>query len=150
MVKAARRSLPSKKLPLRLWAEAVAYAVYTLNRTLSSTGKVTPYQTWNGGKPNISHLRIFGSKAFIHIPDSIRRKLDPKGREVTFRGCSESSKGYRVLIPESQKVQISFLMKTTRLKSDMNLLNHQLCLFIHQRHLHKTNRRKMISCQPSV
>jgi hypothetical protein len=106
VVEAARSSLHAKKLPLRLWAEAVAYAVYTLNRTLSSTGKVTPYQTWNGGKPNISHLRIFGSKAFIHIPDSIRRKLDPKGREVTFLGYSETSKGYRVLIPETQKVQI--------------------------------------------
>jgi hypothetical protein len=58
------------------------------------------------GKPNISHLRIFGSKAFIHIPDSIRRKLDPKGREITFLRYSETSKGYRVLIPETQKVQI--------------------------------------------
>jgi transposase InsO family protein len=44
LFEAARSLFHAKKLPLRLWAEAVVYAVYTLNGTLSSTGKVTPYQ----------------------------------------------------------------------------------------------------------
>lgn len=29
-------------------------------------------------KPDVSYLRIFGAKAFVRIPDSMRRKVDPK------------------------------------------------------------------------
>jgi hypothetical protein len=60
-MEAAQNSQHAKRLPMRLWKEAVAFAVFTLNRTLSSNEKVKPYQTWNGGKHNISHLRFFAS-----------------------------------------------------------------------------------------
>jgi hypothetical protein len=71
-------------------------------------------QIWHVRKPNVSHFDIFGSKAFIHIPELIRGKQFPKGREVTFLGYSELSKVYRVFIP--------FLIKTTRKKPRMNQL----------------------------
>ena len=56
-----RSMLKEKHLPLELWGEAVSTCVYVLNR--SSTKGVkgqTPYAKWNGRKPNVSHLKIFG------------------------------------------------------------------------------------------
>ena len=69
-----------------LGAEAVAYSVYIQNRTLSSTADVTPYEAAYGEKPDVSNLGIFGSSAFVHVPDARRHKLDPKAIEGIFVG----------------------------------------------------------------
>ena len=83
-MEAARTMYLSRNLPNELWAEAVAYATYIQNRILSSKRKATPFETLLGKKPDVSHLRIFGSNAFIHVPDALRRKLDPKAVEGIF------------------------------------------------------------------
>ena len=72
ILEAAKSLLHAKHLPLELWGEAVSCAVYTLNRVKNTTC-MTPYQLWHGKKPDVSHLRIFGSIAFIHIPKSERQ-----------------------------------------------------------------------------
>lgn len=90
---------------LRLWAEAMAHAVYTLNRTLSRTGTVTPYQKYHGVKPSVSHLRGFGLLCYSHIPDERRRKLDPKGEKCILLGYETT--GYRVLILATLRVKIT-------------------------------------------
>lgn len=90
---------------LRLWAEAMAHAVYTLNRTLSRTGSVTPYQKYHGVKPNVSHLRGFGLLCYSHVPDEKRRKLDPKGEKCILLGYETT--GYRVLVLTTLRVKIT-------------------------------------------
>lgn len=51
------------------WAEAVATAVYLLNRSpTKAVKKRIPYKAWSGRKPEVSHFRIFGSIAYVHIP----------------------------------------------------------------------------------
>ncbi|GBP40447.1 Copia protein [Eumeta japonica] len=62
IVESARSMLYARDLPLDLWAEAVNCAVYILNRTSSSqTPGKTPYELWNGTKPELGHLKVFGS-----------------------------------------------------------------------------------------
>jgi hypothetical protein len=90
---------------LRLWAEAMAHAVYTLNRTLSRTGTVTPYQKYHGVKPNVSHLREFGMLCYSHVPDETRRKLDPKGEKCILLGYETT--GYRVLVIATHRVKVT-------------------------------------------
>ncbi|GKA76410.1 putative ribonuclease H-like domain-containing protein, partial [Tanacetum coccineum] len=53
------------KAPLFLWAEAVATACYTLNRSLIHTlhGK-TYYELLKGKKPNLQYFRVFGSLCY--------------------------------------------------------------------------------------
>jgi hypothetical protein len=80
-MESTRCLLFARKVPIELWAEAANYSNYIRNRVLSSTGTVTPYEIWLGKKPDLSHLRIFGSQAFIHIPDERRKKLDEKSME---------------------------------------------------------------------
>jgi len=70
-------------LPNSYWADAIATAVYIKNRTSTSAfkakkKKMTPYEKWYGKRPNVGHLRVFGCRAFAHIPDEYRRKLDQK------------------------------------------------------------------------
>ena len=71
-----------------LWAEAVLTAAYIRNRIPNNrTGKdVTPFELWHGSKPDISHLRVFGSAAYVHIPDCKRKKFDAKSRKAVLVG----------------------------------------------------------------
>ncbi|KAJ4716957.1 Retrovirus-related Pol polyprotein from transposon TNT 1-94 [Melia azedarach] len=104
----ARSMLKSKRLPKEFWAEAVSTAVYLSNRspTRSVWGK-TPQEAWCGRKPGISHLRVFGSVAHVHVPDERRTKLDDKSESFIFIGYDSSSKGYKLYNPNSKKIMIS-------------------------------------------
>jgi transposase InsO family protein len=96
VMESARSLLHARNVPLHLWAEAVACAVYCLNRALSTVNTdVTPFEGCYKRKPTVSHLRIFGSQAYVHIPDVLRTKLDPKSELCVFVGYSETQKAYR-------------------------------------------------------
>ena len=73
------------RLPERFGADAIATAVYILNRnpTKVLTGK-TPFEAWFGRRPNLSHVRRFGCDAYLHVPDAQRTKLKPKSRLCMF------------------------------------------------------------------
>ena len=56
--------LEAAGLPSTLWGEAVLTAAYLWNHTESAAlppGK-TPYEMVNNKKPDLSHLRVFGSR----------------------------------------------------------------------------------------
>ena len=57
----------------------------------------TPYELLKGRKPNISHLRAFGCKYYVHNngKDSLG-KFDPTSDEGIFLGYSSHSKAYKV------------------------------------------------------
>ena len=68
---------------------------------------MTPFESWYGTKPNVSHLRTFGSEFYVLIPAEMRRKLDAKGLLCIFIGNSESQKGDRYWDPSTGKVNVS-------------------------------------------
>ena len=45
---------------------------------------MTPEEAWSGNKPDVSRLRIFGSRAFVHIPNMHCDKLAAKSLVCTF------------------------------------------------------------------
>ena len=71
IVERARTMLLEASLPERFGADAVATAVYILNRspTKALTG-TTPFEAWFGRRPNLAHLHRFGCDAYLHIPDA--------------------------------------------------------------------------------
>lgn len=109
LVEMARSMLVEQDLPLKLWAEAVYTSAYLQNRLPSKAieDDVTPMEKWCGHKPNVSHLRIFGSICYVHIPDQKRRKLDAKAKCGILIGYSNQTKGYRVFLLEDEKVEVS-------------------------------------------
>jgi hypothetical protein len=100
--------LKSKNLPKEFWAEAVDCAVYLSNRCPSrSVGNKTPQEAWSGYKPSVSHLKIFGSIAHVHVPDQQRKKIDERSKLYIFIGYNQYSKGYKVYDPIGNKVIVS-------------------------------------------
>ena len=92
----ARVMLNEKKMLDYFWAEVVATAVYIMNRTPTTTVHgMMPEEKYTGRKPDISHLKVFGCIAYVHIPDERRTKLDPKAEKCIFIGYSLQQKGYR-------------------------------------------------------
>src|SRR5690606_36938910 len=104
LVEMARTMLIASKLPNVLWAEAVATSAYILNRTAcSGIQGVTPYELWYGRAPKISHLRIFGTTAYAHIPDQRRSKLDAKSQKGFLVGYCDDD-GFRVYVPDRRVI----------------------------------------------
>ena len=85
-------------LPQTYWGEAALTVAYLHNHTESRAlpSGQTPYEMLHGQRPNLSHLRVWGCRAFAHIPLEMQAKLGPKSREVLFMGYPPGVKGYRV------------------------------------------------------
>ena len=96
--------LAAKHFPNEYWGEAVATAVYIMNRcpTKSVKNKV-PQEAWTGMNHSVSHLKVFGCVAYAHIPDELRRKLDKKGQKCIFVGYSEDTKAYKLYDPRHKE-----------------------------------------------
>ena len=60
-------------LPKFLRAESIATSAYLYNRTPHrSINFNSPFELLHGAPPTMSHLQIFGCKAYVHIPDEVR------------------------------------------------------------------------------
>jgi hypothetical protein len=98
LMNSARALLYSAELPSSKWQEAVSTANYIQNRcpTKSNMHEATPFELWEGVKPDISNFRIFGSKAQVHISKDVpgRHKLKPRSHLCTFVGYPTNSRGY--------------------------------------------------------
>lgn len=92
------------KLGKRFWAEAASTAVYLKNRSIVSGVPKTPYELWHGSKPNLSHIRLFGSKVMVHIPKEKRQKWDKKATQHILVGYGEDVKGYRLFNPTKNTI----------------------------------------------
>ncbi|GJY38961.1 retrovirus-related pol polyprotein from transposon TNT 1-94 [Tanacetum coccineum] len=65
LIEASRTMLIFSKAPLFLWAEAVATACYTQNRSIIHTlHNKTPYELVHDKKSDLSFLRIFGALSY--------------------------------------------------------------------------------------
>ena len=93
-----RAMLIDADLPEIYWFEALVYATHLHNvsptRALDNT---TPEEAWSGNKPDVSHLRVFSSKAFMHVPTAQRDKLSAKSLLCTFLGHAENCKAFRLV-----------------------------------------------------
>ncbi|KAL0401556.1 UNVERIFIED_CONTAM: Retrovirus-related Pol polyprotein from transposon TNT 1-94 [Sesamum latifolium] len=104
----ARSMLKEKHMPKEFWAEAVQCAVYLSNRSPTlNVRNQTPQEAWNWRKPNVSHLRVFGSIAYVHVPHQEQSKLDDRSVKHVFVGYDYYSKGYRLFNPSNGKVVVS-------------------------------------------
>ena len=63
----------------------------------------TPYELWYGYKPNVSYLKVFGSKCYI-LKESRKGKFDAKSDEGIFLVYFSKSKAYRCLNLSTHKV----------------------------------------------
>ena len=87
---------------MHLWAEARNTAVYVQNHCPHRVlGMSTPEEAFSGKKPDISHLKIFGSSVYIHVTKDTRNKLEPIAEVGIFVGYTETPHNYHVYFPNS-------------------------------------------------
>lgn len=91
----ARSILAQSALPQAYWEDAFQVAVYLKNRSPHRylSGQI-PYDKWFGRRCDLSHLRVFGCRALVHVPSPHRQKLDLKAQEAIFVGYSENPNTY--------------------------------------------------------
>ncbi|CAL8107783.1 unnamed protein product [Prunus armeniaca] len=97
LLEMGRVILTSAKIAKKFWAEAISTACYTANRVFLRPGTTsTPYELWKGRKPNIKHMRVFGSVCYIYRDRENLAKFDTRSDAGIFLGYSLTSRAYRV------------------------------------------------------
>nr|GFA14835.1 hypothetical protein [Tanacetum cinerariifolium] len=126
LVEAARTMLSASKLPLFFWAEVIATACYTQNKSIIvQTHDKMAYHIINDRKPSIKHLHIFGCICYLTRDgenlDKIKEKWDP----CTLVGYSTQSKGYHVYNKRTRLIVESIHIRFDEIKemSEMYVAN---------------------------
>lgn len=105
----ARTMLIASGTDPKFWNEAILTANYLKNRSPTSAmgerfKSKTPAEIWFGQKPVLSHLRIFGSDCYNHIPAAKRSKMDAKSSKCIMLGYTASIGSYRLWDIENNKL----------------------------------------------
>ncbi|KAL3830794.1 hypothetical protein ACJIZ3_019596 [Penstemon smallii] len=101
----ARTMRMQSGLPKMFWAEAVNIAAYLINRSPSvPLEHKIPEEVWSGKDVKLSHLKVFGCIAYVHISDHGRNKLDPKSKKCIFLGYGDDEFGYRIWDDANRKI----------------------------------------------
>ncbi|GKA57688.1 retrovirus-related pol polyprotein from transposon TNT 1-94 [Tanacetum coccineum] len=105
LVEAARTMLIFSKAPMFLWAEAVATACYTQNRSLIHTRhNKTPYELVHDKKPDLTFFRVFGALCYPTNDSEDLGKLQPTADIGIFVGYAPSRKGYQIYNKQTQRI----------------------------------------------
>ena len=91
-------------LGMEYWAEALNTAAYLLNRSRTAAlgSGETPYYKLFGKHADVSHLRVFGCRAYVHDTSKTSGKFASRAIEGIMLGYDDEGnnpKCYRVLIP---------------------------------------------------
>ena len=99
----------TSKIKNQFWVEAINIACYTINHCMTRPPlEKTSYELLKGRKTNISHLRVFRCKCFIHNNGkNLPEKFDARSDNGIFLGYSTHSKAYRVLNKRTMCVEES-------------------------------------------
>ncbi|GJV18840.1 retrovirus-related pol polyprotein from transposon TNT 1-94 [Tanacetum coccineum] len=117
LVEAARTMLSASKLPLFFWAEAIATACYTKNRSIIiPTHEKMAYHIINDRKPSIKHLYIFGCTCYLTRDGENLDKIKEKGDPCILVGYSTQSKGYRVYNKRTRLIVESIHLRFDEIK----------------------------------
>jgi transposase InsO family protein len=109
LLEKVRSLVEDKSIPQTLWPEFLIGMIHIINRTATTTvHQMTPFQAFESSNkgtncppPSISHLRVLGCKAYVHIQKERRvsgEKLNPRAEQGTLVGF-EGTSIYRIWLP---------------------------------------------------
>jgi len=108
LVEIARTMMRHKDVDQDLWADAIKTAVYIKNRVTRRALPVgkTPHELWTGNKPDVSHMRVFGSTRWLILHKShVDGKFGDKASKGIFVGYPDGSKAYKVILDDGKVVK---------------------------------------------
>nr|GEW73183.1 retrovirus-related Pol polyprotein from transposon TNT 1-94 [Tanacetum cinerariifolium] len=132
LFEATRTMLSASNLPLFFWAEAIATACYTQNKSIIIlTHDKTAYHIINDRKPLLKHLHIFVFICYITRDGKKLDKMKEKGDMCILVGYSTQSNGYRVynkrtrMIVESIYIRFDEIKEVSETSAGSNLKDTQ-------------------------
>ncbi|GJW59981.1 putative ribonuclease H-like domain-containing protein [Tanacetum coccineum] len=105
LIEAGRTMLIYEKALLFLWAEAVATACYTQNRSIIRLchGK-TPYELLHDKPPDLSFFHVFGALCYPTNDSENLGKLQPKADIGIFIGYAPTKKAFRIYNRRTRRI----------------------------------------------
>jgi hypothetical protein len=108
----ALASLSSANLPRNMWGEMILTETYIKNRTLTSAFRnpeQTPHERWTDKKPDLSHMREIGCRAFVlKLPKNKNPKIFNRSVECVMVGYSPSlTDTYRCYNRKTRRIHVT-------------------------------------------
>ena len=100
-----RSMLSYSSLPISFWGYALETATYLLNLIPSKSVSKTPTELWNGRKPSLNHIRIWG--ALTHVLRKEPHKLESRTEVCLFIGYPKGTRGGLFYSSSEKKVIVS-------------------------------------------
>lgn len=97
-------------IPLKFWVQACKVAVFLTNRIITSAlpENTTPFEAWHFRKPSVSHLKVFGCKAFRLIRKEVQgSKFSPVSSVGVLVGYDDDNFNYHIYDVEDRKIHIT-------------------------------------------
>ncbi|KAL3700258.1 hypothetical protein R1sor_018280 [Riccia sorocarpa] len=108
LLEKARSMAHEANIPAYLWGETVSTANYLLNISPTTANPdTTPEERYSGIKPDVTRLRVFGARAYVHIGPRGRNKLESRAKVCILVGYDSRSKAYRCYSPTDRKILIT-------------------------------------------
>ncbi|GKE27732.1 retrovirus-related pol polyprotein from transposon TNT 1-94, partial [Tanacetum coccineum] len=105
LVEAVRTMLIFSKALMFMWAEVIATACYTQNRSLIHTRhNKTPYELVHDKKLDLTFLRVFGALCYPINDSEDLAKLQAKADIRIFVGYAPSRKGFKVYNKRTRRI----------------------------------------------
>ena len=102
-----RALLYGAALEAKYWSAALLHAVYLHNRLVVASTRRTPFEAWYGRKPNLRHLKMFGSRVCVKQPGKRNAKLDRNDYRGIFLGYTATDLNIRYIDLDSGVVKTS-------------------------------------------
>ena len=91
LLEMVRSMLSYSSLPISFWGYALEIATYLLNLIPSKSVSKTPTELWNGRKPSLNHIHIWGAPA--HVLRKEPHKLESHTKVCLFIGYPKGTRG---------------------------------------------------------
>ncbi|GJT56290.1 retrovirus-related pol polyprotein from transposon TNT 1-94 [Tanacetum coccineum] len=105
LIEAARTMLIYAKAPLFLWAEAVATACYTQNRSvIRLRHDKTPYELLHDKPPDLSFFHVFGALCYSTNNSENLGKLQPKADIGIFIDYAPTKKSFQIYNRRTRRI----------------------------------------------
>jgi hypothetical protein len=95
----------NKRIPREMWNEIIKTIAYLFNQSLHYQLNKTSYEMIKEIKPNLSHLRVIESTAWVHIPKEKTKKLDDRSWKKVLVSYKIDNQ-YRIYDSRSDKIYI--------------------------------------------
>ena len=100
--------LNEANLPVQFWFHAFVALLHVLNRSPTHPlPGTTPHEAWHTKKPDVSHLRVWGCLAYVHVQKDKRKSFGSHMEKCIFVGYPAGYKGWQFYNPVTKKFIIS-------------------------------------------